>query len=75
MGLTYGCQPGDLPITEDLSGRLLRLPFYHDLSVEDQQQVIQAVTAYLHDLDSADLDRAVDWDEPAPSEEAYTNHA
>lgn len=32
MGLSYGYKPEDLPITEDLAMRLLRLPFYTDLT-------------------------------------------
>ena len=32
MGRKFGGQPGDCPVAEDLSDRLLRLPFYNDLS-------------------------------------------
>lgn len=32
------------PVTEDISDRLLRLPFYVDLSTEDQQRVFDAMT-------------------------------
>ena len=28
---TYGGRPGDCPVTEDISNRLLRLPLYNDL--------------------------------------------
>lgn len=41
-----GYRPEDLPVTEDVAGRLLRLPIYPDLSVADQQHV----TASLHRL-------------------------
>jgi dTDP-4-amino-4,6-dideoxygalactose transaminase len=30
-------------VTEDVSDRLLRLPFYNDLSEADQQSVIDAI--------------------------------
>jgi dTDP-4-amino-4,6-dideoxygalactose transaminase len=48
MGASYGYRPDDLPVTADLSGRLLRLPLYFDMTEAEQGKVIQAVTAYLH---------------------------
>ncbi len=47
MGKKFGYQPGDLPVTEDLAGRLLRLPFYFDLSQEDMEEVVAHVTTFL----------------------------
>ena len=46
MGLHFGGQPGDCPVTEDLSDRLLRLPFYNTLTEADQMDVIAAVTSF-----------------------------
>jgi len=43
MGRKFGGQEGDCPATEWASERLLRLPFYVDLSCEEQQSVIHAV--------------------------------
>ena len=43
MGKKYGCKVGDCPVTESISDRLLRLPFYTDLMPDDQAQVIEAV--------------------------------
>ena len=43
MGRQYGCNPGDLPVTEDLSDRLLRLPCYYELSEQDQDLVITRI--------------------------------
>ena len=43
MGKGYGGQAGDCPVTEDISDRLLRLPFYNDLSEDEQEEVIAAV--------------------------------
>ena len=43
MGRRFGGRPGDCPVTEDVSDRLLRLPFYNDLTEEDQMAVIEAV--------------------------------
>jgi dTDP-4-amino-4,6-dideoxygalactose transaminase len=43
MGRKLGGRPGDCPVTEDVSDRLLRLPFYNDLSEPDQAQIIEAI--------------------------------
>jgi len=49
MGQTFGYRPGDLPVTEELSGRLLRLPLFYDITEEEQQRVVREVRAYLTD--------------------------
>jgi dTDP-4-amino-4,6-dideoxygalactose transaminase len=46
MGRRFGGKPGDCPVTEDVSDRLLRLPFYNDLTLEDQLTVIEAVQSF-----------------------------
>jgi dTDP-4-amino-4,6-dideoxygalactose transaminase len=46
MGRTYGGREGDFPVTEDLSNRLVRLPFYNSLSETEQATVVQAVCQY-----------------------------
>jgi dTDP-4-amino-4,6-dideoxygalactose transaminase len=46
MGRGLGYRPGDLPITEDLAERLLRLPYYYELAVADQARVIAAVRSF-----------------------------
>jgi dTDP-4-amino-4,6-dideoxygalactose transaminase len=43
MGLTFDGKPGDCPVTENVSYRLLRLPFYNSLSQTDQQKVIETI--------------------------------
>jgi len=43
MGVRFGGKPGDCPVTEDVSGRLLRLPFYNDLTEADQACVVAAI--------------------------------
>lgn len=45
MGARFGGKSGLCPVTEDVSDRLVRLPFYNDLSVAEQQQVIEALYA------------------------------
>jgi dTDP-4-amino-4,6-dideoxygalactose transaminase len=46
MGRRLGGTEGDCPVTEDISDRLLRLPFYTDLTVHDQDDVISAVREF-----------------------------
>jgi len=43
MGQRYGGKPGDCPVTEDVSDRILRLPFYNSLDPSDQERVIDAI--------------------------------
>jgi dTDP-4-amino-4,6-dideoxygalactose transaminase len=47
MGRQWGYGPGDLPVTEDLSGRLLRLPLYHEITESEQAQVVQCLSGFL----------------------------
>jgi len=42
-GREFGGREGQCPVTESVSDRLLRLPFYNDLSESDQARVIQGV--------------------------------
>lgn len=42
----WGGRPGDCPVTEDISNRLLRLPLYTRLSDSEQERVIKMVTAW-----------------------------
>ncbi|MFN0070776.1 MAG: DegT/DnrJ/EryC1/StrS family aminotransferase, partial [Chloroflexota bacterium] len=46
MGQKFGGKPGDCPVTEDVSDRLLRLPFYYDLTEADQNEVIEAIRSF-----------------------------
>lgn len=46
MGKKFGGQAGDCPVTEDISDRLLRLPFYNGLSEADQLRVVDAVRRF-----------------------------
>jgi dTDP-4-amino-4,6-dideoxygalactose transaminase len=43
MGRKFGARPGDCPVAEDISDRLLRLPFYYSLSADEQMHVIDAL--------------------------------
>ena len=43
MGQKMGGKKGDCPVTESVSDRLLRLPFYHELSELDQNRVVDTI--------------------------------
>lgn len=46
MGRRHGGRPGDCPVSEDLSDRLLRLPFYNTLSEAEQHRVVEAIEEF-----------------------------
>lgn len=46
MGEQFGGQAGDCPVTEDISHRLLRLPFYNSLSEIEQSYVVQSILQF-----------------------------
>jgi len=46
MGQKFGGKPGDCPVTEEISDQLVRLPFYNDLTLEEQQKVIDAILGF-----------------------------
>ncbi|MBC8107970.1 MAG: dTDP-4-amino-4,6-dideoxygalactose transaminase [Anaerolineae bacterium] len=46
MGKRLGGRAGDCPVTEDVSDRLLRLPFYNGLSEADQMRVVETVRSF-----------------------------
>ncbi len=43
MGQSMGGKPGDCPVTEQVSDRLVRLPFFNDLTEDDQARVVSAI--------------------------------
>lgn len=43
MGRRFGYKTGDLPVTEDLSGKLLRLPLYNSLTNTDLKLIISTL--------------------------------
>ena len=46
MGLRFGGKPGACPVTEDVSDRLVRLPFYNDLTEEEQAFVVDRIKGF-----------------------------
>jgi dTDP-4-amino-4,6-dideoxygalactose transaminase len=51
VGRSMGYQEGQLPVTELMSGRLLRLPFYYDLKEEDQEEVVGCIKTFFKEND------------------------
>ena len=43
MGMRFGGKPGDCPVTERISDQLVRLPFFYNLTDEEQDRVIEAI--------------------------------
>jgi dTDP-4-amino-4,6-dideoxygalactose transaminase len=47
MGRRWGGKEGDCPVTESVSDRVVRLPFYNELSEADQARVAVAVSEFV----------------------------
>jgi dTDP-4-amino-4,6-dideoxygalactose transaminase len=43
MGVSFGGRRGNCPVTEDMSDRLIRLPFYNDLRREEQEFIVDKI--------------------------------
>jgi dTDP-4-amino-4,6-dideoxygalactose transaminase len=54
MGVRLGCSEKSLPVTDDASGRLLRLPLFHEITPEEQARVVETVSRFLRANPSAD---------------------
>jgi dTDP-4-amino-4,6-dideoxygalactose transaminase len=46
MGLRFGGKRGECPVTESVSDRLLRIPFYNDLTESEQEEVVRLITRF-----------------------------
>ena len=46
MGKRYGAKDGDCPVAEDITSRLVRLPFFNSLTESEQGEVIEAVASF-----------------------------
>ena len=46
MGQGFGGKPGDCPVTENISDRLIRLPFHNALTGGEQEQVIDLLHSF-----------------------------
>ena len=46
MGLQLGGRPGDCPVTEDISDRLVRLPLFYDITDDEVAEVLNSVKSF-----------------------------
>jgi dTDP-4-amino-4,6-dideoxygalactose transaminase len=46
VGRGFGGREGDCPVTEYVSDRLLRLPFYNDLKEADQEYIVEKIYSF-----------------------------
>lgn len=46
VGVRWGYSTGACPVSEDISDRLLRLPFYNDLTEADQAYIVSAIKSF-----------------------------
>ena len=46
MGRRHG-RFGELPVTEDCAARLIRLPFYYQITLDQQQRVVEQIERIL----------------------------
>jgi dTDP-4-amino-4,6-dideoxygalactose transaminase len=52
-GRRFAARPTDCPVTENISGRLLRLPFFNDLAADDVDRVAQTFLSAIADATGA----------------------
>ena len=45
-GQRFAAHPSDCPVAEEMSARLLRLPFYNDMTADEQERVASALISY-----------------------------
>lgn len=67
MGRSFGGRDGACPVTEDISDRLIRLPFFYNLSLEEQKEVIKAVKDFRPSRKPAAVVDAFESFVPAPA--------
>lgn len=46
MGKKFGCKIGDCPVTEDVSDRLVRLPFFNTITEDELQRVVETIQSF-----------------------------
>jgi len=46
MGLAFGAGPGQCPVTNWVSDRLIRLLLFNDMTSDDQSQVVEAIHSF-----------------------------
>jgi dTDP-4-amino-4,6-dideoxygalactose transaminase len=54
MGVRLGGGEKNLLVTDDASGRLVRLPLFHEITSEEQSRVVETISQFLRARSSAD---------------------
>ena len=68
MGSGWGARPGDCPVTESVSERLVRLPLFTSITEDEQDRVIDAVLRPpLSDRTDPETPRTSSFSSPLPS--------
>jgi dTDP-4-amino-4,6-dideoxygalactose transaminase len=49
MGKRISPDQPPLPVTDELSSRVLRLPFFHDITELQQKTVVDAIAEFFHE--------------------------
>ncbi len=47
FGRQWGGKEGDCPVTEDVSARLLRLPFFYSLADSEQARIVDSICSFV----------------------------
>jgi dTDP-4-amino-4,6-dideoxygalactose transaminase len=50
MGRLHGSTFRDLPVTDDISGTLLRLPLYYDITEAEQERVVEQIGVFFREI-------------------------
>jgi|HubBroStandDraft_6_1064221.scaffolds.fasta_scaffold154979_2 dTDP-4-amino-4,6-dideoxygalactose transaminase len=58
MGRSFGYEEGDCPVTEDISGRLLRLPFHNRVTTKEQDRVVSSISEFLAQSIASELNNS-----------------
>jgi dTDP-4-amino-4,6-dideoxygalactose transaminase len=49
IGRSLGYTEGQLPVTESISGRLLRLPLYFEITRSEQEEVVDCIFSFFNE--------------------------
>ena len=64
MGQDFGYGKGNLPVTEELASRLIRLPFFYEITPGEQERVVEAIKDFFTSVQvhtSSSALRKVSW--------------
>ena len=71
MAERMGYSPGELPVTESVSPRLLRLPLYYGIKEAQQAAVVNSIENFYESISSQDQSGVELLDRPAQESTAW----